>query len=477
MNDRWVSFLAACIALCVGAACIIWWLGMASQPAAHPRVDRHRLAGSESSSAATGDTVRIEGQFAQSGPLPQGGAASWPCFRGAARDGINHENIPLASRWESGGPPVLWSVPLGEGYAGAAVLGGCVYVLDYDVAREADALRCLALADGREIWRRWYTVRIKRNHGISRTIPAVAERFVVSMGPKCHVLCVAPDSGRFLWSIDLVKDYGARVPMWYTGQCPIVDGETVLLAPGGKALMMGVDGVTGKVLWETPNPRAWGMSHASIAIMTAAGRRMYVYPAIGGVVGVAADGPERGKVLWESSEWNHTVVAPSPVPLPDDRLFLTAGYGVGSRMLRIVESNGVLAAKTEYVLDRRTFACEQHTPVFHEGLLYSVLPADAGALRQQLVCMRPDGTQVWSSGESRRFGLGPFLVADGKIFILSDDGSLTMARLNGPGVEWLATAKVLPGPEAWAPMALTEGRLLVRDRDRMVCLDMKARDP
>lgn len=474
MNERWAGFLAGCIAFCVGVGSILWWLNASSRPVAYPRVDLRRAAGSGS---ATGEAVRIEGQFEQFGPVPAAGPAAWPGFRGPSRDGINREQVPLADRWDAGGPPALWSVPLGEGYAGPAVCGGRVYVLDYDGAREADALRCFALADGRELWRRWYKVRIKRNHGVSRTVPAVTDRFVVTMGPKCHVLCVDARTGQFLWGMDLAKDHGATVPMWYTGQCPLVDGETVVLAPGGKTLLLGVDCATGKVVWETPNPHAWGMSHASIVPMTVAGRRMYVYPAIGGIVGVAADGPERGNRLWESTEWNHAVVAPSPVPLPDGRLFLTAGYGVGSRMLRVTESNGVFGAKTEYVLDRKVFACEQHTPIYYEGRLYSVLPADAGALRQQLVCLRPDGTQAWSSGEGRRWGLGPFLIADGKILLLSDDGTLTMARVSGANVEWLASAKVLTGPEAWAPMALAEGHLLVRDRDRMVCLDVRARKP
>lgn len=478
INERWVGFVAGCVAFCVGAATIVWWLNVSARPSAVARVDTNRSAGNDSTSANAREKVDIEGQFEQLAPAPEEGGGSWPGFRGPSADGVSREEVALASSWGAAGPPVLWSVALGEGYAGPAVCGGCVYVLDYDGAREADTLRCFALADGREVWRRWYKVRIKRNHGVSRTVPAVTERFVVTMGPKCHVLCVEARTGRFLWGMDLARDYGAEVPMWYTGQCPLVDGETAVLAPGGKALMMGVDCATGKILWETPNSRAWKMSHASITIMTMAGRRMYVYAAIGGIAGVAADGPERGRVLWESTEWNHAVVAPSPVALPDGRLFLTAGYGVGSRMLRVTESNGVYAAKTEYVLDRKVFACEQHTPLFFDGHLYAVLPSDAGALRQQLVCLRPDGTQAWNSGEGRRFGLGPFLIADGKIFVLSDDGTLALARMGGAGVEWLAAAKVLPGPEAWAPMALAGGRLLVRDRDRMVCLDVRAgREP
>ena len=82
---------------------------------------------------------------------------------------------------------------MGEGYAGAAILDGRVYVMDYDREHKQDALRCLSLADGREIWRYAYPDSVKRNHGMSRTVPAVTDKIVVALGPKCHVVCLNSD--------------------------------------------------------------------------------------------------------------------------------------------------------------------------------------------------------------------------------------------------------------------------------------------
>ena len=107
---------------------------------------------------------------------PSTRSGEWPGFRGPRRDNAVRDSPPLARTWPPAGPPVLWSIPLGEGHAGAAVHGGRVYILDYDMEARADALRCLSPDDGAEIWRYAYPVRAKRNHGISRTVPAVDGR-------------------------------------------------------------------------------------------------------------------------------------------------------------------------------------------------------------------------------------------------------------------------------------------------------------
>ncbi|OQW96008.1 MAG: hypothetical protein BWK77_06545, partial [Verrucomicrobia bacterium A1] len=365
---------------------------------------------------------------------------------------------------------------LGDGHAGPAVRHGRVYVLDYDEKARADALRCFSFDDGRELWRRSYAVDIKRNHGISRTVPAVSEKHVLSLGPRCHVLCADAITGDFRWGLDLVREYGTKEPLWYTAQCPLLDGETAILAPGGRALMVAIDAATGRVLWQTPNPDAWEMSHASIVPMTFGGRRMYVYPAIGGVVGVAADGPDAGMALWTSTDWKNSVTAPSPVILPEGRVFLTAGYGAGSVLLQLKPGGTRFRAEVVWRVDKTVLGCEQQTPIFLRDHLFTVMPNDAGELKRQLACYDPRGQSVWSSGPAHRFGLGPFLAAGDRILVLDDEGTLTMTRVSTRRYEEMARAEVLPkGRDAWGPMALVDGRLLARESKRMVCLDLRKR--
>ena len=65
-----------------------------------------------------------------------------------------------------------------------------VYLLDYDEEKKADALRCFSLENGIELWRRWYSIKVKRNHGMSRTIPAVTEKYVVKIKKGFNVIAL-----------------------------------------------------------------------------------------------------------------------------------------------------------------------------------------------------------------------------------------------------------------------------------------------
>jgi outer membrane protein assembly factor BamB len=471
---RIVSWLIVLAVTTVGIAGLAWWL--THDPTSRFLASIPGMDGSPSRPETGSRIVRI-GEFFR---LFDGVAAklpgSWARFRGSSFDNIAREETELADSWGPQGPEILWSVALGEGHAAPVVLDGRVYVLDYDERQQADALRCFSLSDGQELWRRWYTVQVKRNHGMSRTVPAVNQRYVVSIGPRCHVMCLDSRDGAFKWGIDLEREYGTQTPLWYTAQCPLLDGDTAVLAPCGEEdLLIGVDCKSGEVLWRTPNSQGWQMSHSSIMIMTLNQRRMYVYCTIGGVVGVSAEEQDRGALLWQTSAWSPKVVAPSPVTLDEGRIFLTAGYGAGSMMLQISEANGEYSAQPLYRLrPQEGLACEQQTPLLYSGHLFGIMPKDGGELRNQLVCFHPEGRVVWASGPTNRYGLGPFMIADEKLFILGDDGVLTMARAGTRGFEPLATAKILEGRDPWGPLALVDGKMLLRDSTRMVCIDLRA---
>jgi outer membrane protein assembly factor BamB len=292
---------------------------------------------------------------------------------------------------------------------------------------------------------------------------------------------VDAQSGDFAWGRDLPATDGTTVPLWYAGQCPLIDGNTnavVVLAPcGPQASLIGVDLASGDVLWSAPNPGGWKMSHGSVAIMEVEGVRMYVYAALGGVLGVKADEPGRGALLWTSDAWKPSVQSPTPLPLADGGVLLTAGYGAGGMLLQVAQdaaSTTGWAVRVVRPLDRRDFGSEQQTPILRDGIVYGVMPADGGAARRELVAMRPDGTRLWASGADDRFGLGPYLLVDGRrMLLLADDGVLTMADVGVGGYRRLARAKLLHSRDAWGPMAFVDGRLLLRDDRTLICVDLR----
>ncbi len=413
--------------------------------------------------------IDLKGTLEKFDGVPAALSGIWPRFRGENFDAIfTDERVKLNKKWPADGPKVLWTIDVGEGYAGAAIFQGRVYVLDYDQKRAADTLRCLSLTDGKDIWRYSYPVKVKRNHGMSRTVPAVNEKYVVAMGPKCHVTCLDSQTGEFRWAKDLVRQYGTKVPLWYAGQCPLIDEKNrAIIAPGGKnVLMMAVDCETGEAIWKTPNPNQWKMTHSSIMPMENNGRRIYVYCASGGVVGISA---ENGKLLWQTDQWKISIAnVPSPTIIDHERIFLSGGYNAGSMMIKIKEnaegSEFAYEAEVLFRLKPGVFGAAQHTPILFDGHLYGVRPDE------QMVCMNLNGEILWASGSNHKFGIGPFMVANNLMFAMDDNGLLRLIEAAPNSYNQLAEARVLQGHDSWGPMALADGRLIVRDLTKMTCL-------
>lgn len=429
-----------------------------------------RLAGQDGRSEVqdhTGVPTVMEGTLVQFDGVPSEIPGSWPMFRGPHGNGVIESEVPLAKEWPAEGPAKLWQIKLGEGYAAPAVDDGRVYMIDYDMEAKADAIRCFSLDDGREIWRYSYPVNIKRNHGMSRTVPAVNGRYVVTMGPKCHVTCLDAKTGEFKWMIDLVAEYGTKEPLWYAGQCPLIVDNKVILAPAGKdVLMMAVDCESGDVVWTSPNPQKWEMTHCSILPMHFAGKDFYVYPGSRGVAGIAADD---GTLLWQTDVWYLRTNVPTPIDVGQGRIFLSAGYNKGSMMLRLEQQGEKIVPQVAFELEPDVFGADQQTPIFYQEYIYGVRP------NKQLVCLDLTGQVIWSSGTQNTYGLGPYIIANGMLYVLNDEGVLSLIEAVPDGFRLVGQAKVLEGHEAWGPPALVAGRLLVRDFTTLVCLDIAAR--
>jgi len=422
--------------------------------------------------------VPVEGELTTGTGVPSQISGNWSHFRGENRDAISTETIPLRKNWsDANPPPTLWGLPLGEGYAGFAVRNGRVYIKDYDEENQRDALRCLSLDDGQEIWRYSYPVRIKKNHGMSRTIPAVTDQYCVSMGPMGHVLCVDAVTGEEKWLIDLRHEYGTIVPDWYAGQCPLIvtlpgtDRPSAIIAPSGpEVLMVALDCETGEEVWRTPNPFGWLMTHTSIAPMMLDDQQTFVYFGEFGLVGVRATD---GEILWTWAEsiWqNAPATCSSPLILPGNRIFFSGGYRRGSVMIQVVSSPQAdrYEAVTLFQLDHTVFDTEQQTPLFYAGHIFGIRQND-----KQFVCLDLDGRVVWASGRREQFGSGAFIVADDMILIVDDAGQLAGIEATAAGFRKLFEVEIMEDFACWAPMAIVNGRLLLRDQMAMKCIDLR----
>lgn len=391
----------------------------------------------------------------------------WAQFRGPALDSKSDDQKALLEEWPEGGPSKIWEIGLSKGHGGAVVHKGMAYVLDYDTETLHDVIRCLNVETGKEIWTFSYPVKTKNNHGITRSVPAVNDKYMVTIGPKAQVYCLNSQTGEFMWSKSMVLEYESIIPKWYSGQCPVMVGDKVVVAPcGPKGFVIQIDCATGEVDWTAENKMRWDMTHTSITPMTLkGGKKTYVYSGSGGVAGVDA---ENGDVLWVNRQWKIKIAAcASPLVIDEERLFLSAGYSAGSMMIRITEDGqGGWASEEIWSLPESKFGSVQHTPILYEDHIYGTRP------NGELVCLDLEGKVKWASGVSK-FGIGPYMMIQDKMFLLdSKTCDLAMVDVNPDSYTEQIRVNLWPGHDAYGLMAYVHGLLILRDLNKMVALDI-----
>ncbi|MFB3902342.1 MAG: PQQ-binding-like beta-propeller repeat protein [Acidobacteriota bacterium] len=398
--------------------------------------------------------------------------ADWPQFRGPNRDNISTETGLLRS-WPAAGPKVLWKTTVAQGYAGAAIKGGRVYLNDYNETKKEHLVRAISLADGKDVWQWSYPVEIRPNHAITRTVPAVGQSLVFSLDPKCRFHAIDIKTGKLVWQKNLVQEYKTTIPQWYAGQNPLLDGDRIILATGGEALIVALEQATGKEIWRSPNPAKDLMSHSSIMPTTIAGVKQYLYLTMNKVVGIAA---ADGQLLWSSPFIAKMAAVPTPIHVGNGRVFVTSGYEAGSTMYQVEKTAAGWSAQKVYSLTSAQFNSETHTPILYQNHLFGV----GSKTRGRFACLSLDGKVMWQSpvvsGDaevSKTFDLGGYLLADGMFFILDGrTGKLRLVEASTKEYKELASAQLLEGEEVWAPLALSNGKLIIRDLNKMLCLQV-----
>ena len=135
-------------------------------------------------------------------------------------------------------------------------------------------------------------------------------------------------------------------------------------------------------------------------------------------------------------------------------------------MIQLKQAGVKFTVSNLFKLEQNVFGATQHTPIYYNNHIYGV------RFDGQFVCLDMKGKVVWNSTPANQFGLGPFLMAGGTFYVLSDKGKLSLIEATPERYNLLAQMQVLSGHEAWGPMALAGRMLLARDLTRLVCLDV-----
>lgn len=403
-------------------------------------------------------------------------AADWPQFMGPARDGVSPET-GLARTWPSGGPKVLWTLPLGQGYASPSVRDGEIYLLDR-VDQKQDILRCLSLADGKELWNFAYDAPGEVSHDGSRTAPTIDTNVVYTVGALGDFYCIDRKTHKPVWNKNLVADFGGEKPGWGVVQAPSLYKDLVIVSSMAKegCIVVAYKQATGEIAWKSEVLGVLGYSTPVVTKLAGADQVVMVAACKkgGGSPGkVAGLNPDTGATLWTYDGFQCFIPIPYPTTLPDDRVFITGGYGAGSCMIQVKQQDGKFTVKELFMTAECGSQIQQ--PLFYKDYLY--INSNSNEREDGMMCMSLDGQIKWKTKDSwftATFERGPLMMADGLIYNL--DGKKGVLYLLDPSPEEfkkIAEVKLLGGKEIWSPMALSDGKLLVRSQSEMKCLDVK----
>lgn len=401
--------------------------------------------------------------------------ADWPQWRGPDRSGVSRES-GLLKQWPTGGPKLLWQVnDLGDGYSTPVVVGTRLYMMS-NRGMDNEYVQAISTADGKVIW----TTRVGNvgnpdqnpNYPKARSTPTIVGDVLYALGSDGDLACLETKSGKIRWTKNLRKEFGGQPGEWAYAESPLVDGDVVVVTPGGAAATLAaLNRKTGALIWKSAVPGGDPAGYASAIIVQAAGRKQYVQLLSKGLVGVDA---KTGQFLWRYKD-----VAKGPAQYFTPVAFGDSVYGgalgVGGGMVRLKPNGDGVTAEQVYFV--RGLPNGPGGAVIVGNHLYGTEVA------QKLVAVEfATGKIVWTQ---ENFGWGSVAAADGMLYLHLVSGPFVLVEATPAGYREKGRFMPPAPPQhaknggfeemAFAYPVIANGRLYIRDLGTLWAYDIKAK--
>lgn len=431
-------------------------------------------------------------------------AQDWPQFLGPERNSTSPQKGILRS-WPETGPEVLWTADLGAGFGGPVIKDGKAYLLDRD-DKYGDYMRCFDMNTGEEIWKYGYEAPGSVEFPGSRSVPAVDDKHVYSCGHNGDLYCFDINTHQPVWKKNVWTDFGgepassaeggfsgleggANFPMWAIAQCPLLYGDLLIVASQApEAGVVAYNKLTGVVVWKTASLGKIGYVSPSIAKINGQDQVIMITASSGGwgnapkepsnVVGID---PQNGNVLWTYSNWSCWIPSSPAYDAGESKLLIVGAYRAGAVMIQIEKNGNTYGVKELF----KTEDFGEHTkpPIYFNGYFYAQYSTNER--RDGLVCMSEKGEIMWKTLRAPVFDKGSMILVDNLILATDGQTKLYLIEPDPTGFKPIASASLLKesgisgneriisivgSNQNWAPIALADGKLLIRGQHQMKCV-------
>lgn len=427
-------------------------------------------------------------------------AADWPQYYGPKRDATSAEKGILRT-WPKEGPKVLWTAPVGIGFGGAAVSAGKVYLLDRD-DKAGDTLRVYELSSGKELWNFAYAAPGKVEFPGSRTTPTVDGDRVYTVGMVGDLYCFNAATQKPLWHKNIWTDFGGgaavpaspfapaaeggQLPIWGIVQNPLIYRNLLIVASQApQAGLVAYDKATGEIKWKTaplssanarPSPLNAGTSYVSPSVVKVGAEDHLVMITASQGFGRASSGgttngidPLTGKLLWTYTGFNCWIPVAHAVDAGQGRMLLAGGYNAGSTMIQVAKKDDGTYAVTE-LFKSRDFGSHTQPPLLYKDHFYAQFTTNER--RDGLVSMSMSGEVKWKTGQEPAFIRGGAILVDDVLIATDGRQKLYLIEPDPAGFKPLASAELMEAGNNWAPLALSNGKLLIRDQKKLIAIQV-----
>ena len=389
-------------------------------------------------------------------------AAGWKQWGGPTQE-FNAPGAKLAKQWSEEGPKRLWEREIGEGYSAILVEGNRLYTM----FREGDheVVVCLDAKAGEPVWERRYEASPREGHVSQfgdgpRATPLIVGDLLYSIGVSGKMHALKKSSGEVVWSRDLWgEELGGNVLNHGYSSSPIAHKNTIIALVGGEgASIVAFNAKDGSLVWKA---QSFKNSYSTPQILSVDGQDQMVVFMAEELIGLD---PENGDLKWSvphKNQWGQNINM--PVMADANHMFLSA-LGAGAKGLKLTNRDN--KTDVEEVWTTRKIQYYHVTSVRDGDYVYG--STGGGAPSFMSAVNIKTGEIAW---RKRGFAKANCIAADGRLFILDEDGKLAMATATPDDLTIHSEVELMES-RAWTVPTIVGKTMYVRDNKTIVALDL-----